>query len=155
MVLYARAWGSSGLPAKSRRRTSGKFFNASGLLRSRFSPAQTVSSLSWICFVSTFLKTMPPRRPLPIGKASAHFVAGWRYHKTIEGLEGEIRPAAGVLVLSLGAAEKGSAMHKRKAEANFRNIHLSVSGSRRIPELVYPLDAGAKARVLCDPLTHG
>src|SRR5581483_10570650 len=120
MVFSASACASRGLPAKSKRRTSGKFFSASGLLRSRFSPAQTVSSLSWICSVSTLPKTMPPSRPLPIGLASIHLLAGCRYQKTMEGEEGLIS----VVLLSLGAAEKDRVVQIRKAVASFRSIQV-------------------------------
>src|SRR3954452_14940961 len=51
----------------------------SGLTRSRFSPAQIESSLSWIRSFSTPPNTIPPRRPLPMGSASTHFEAGCLY----------------------------------------------------------------------------
>jgi hypothetical protein len=80
IVRSASSSASLGLPAKSNRRTSARFRPPSGLLRSRFSPAQIVSSFSWTRSTGTPPKTIAARRPLPMGKASFQFAAGCRYH---------------------------------------------------------------------------
>src|SRR5215475_12414089 len=82
IVRSASSSASFGFPANRRRRTSARFFAPSGLLRSRFSPAQIVSSLSWIRSVRTPPNTIAPRRPFPIGKASFQEAAGCRNQST-------------------------------------------------------------------------
>src|ERR1039457_3361334 len=88
MSFSARASASFGFPAKRRRRTSGIAAAPAGVLRSRFSPAQIVYSLSWMGSEGTPPKTIAPRRPLPMGRASVQAVAGWRYQRT-SGLLGD------------------------------------------------------------------
>src|SRR5215831_8267070 len=82
IVRSASSSASFGFPAKRRRRTSARFFAPSGLLRSRFSPAQIVSSLSWIRSEWTPPNTIAPRRPFPIGRASFQEAAGCRNQST-------------------------------------------------------------------------
>src|SRR6266545_155841 len=79
IALSASASASAALPSASRRRTSLTAAGPAGFIRSRFSPAQTVSSLSWRCSSATPPKTIAPRRPLPIGSASFQFAAGCVY----------------------------------------------------------------------------
>jgi hypothetical protein len=79
MSLSARASASLTLPCKRRSRTFGIAAAPAGLFRSRFSSAQTVSSLTWMRSFATPPKIIPPRRPFPIGSASFHCVAGCLY----------------------------------------------------------------------------
>src|ERR1017187_4325645 len=91
--LSASASASATRPARSRRRTSGMAAAPAGLLRSRCSPAQTVSSLSWMRSDGAPPKTMAPSRPLPIGSASFQDAAGCRY-QSVSGDAAEADTAA-------------------------------------------------------------
>ena len=73
---------STYLPSKSMLRISGRWRNAPAISRSCGAPAQRVSSLSWIRSVPVAPNTMPPRRPLPTGRASTHSAAGLEYHSS-------------------------------------------------------------------------
>src|SRR5579871_4957366 len=79
IVLSARACACAGCPSMSKRRICASALGASGLLRSRCSPDQMVSSLSWMCSFFMVPKTIAASRPLPTGRAWVHAPAGCRY----------------------------------------------------------------------------
>src|SRR5699024_3916768 len=60
-------------------RTESRYARAWGLARSIGWPVHTLSSLSWMCARSIPPKIIPPKLPLPTGKASVHSEAGWSY----------------------------------------------------------------------------
>src|SRR6266508_1429795 len=49
------------------------------LFQSLGAPDHSVSWLSWSRSLTTPPKSIAPKRPLPIGRASTHCSAGWRY----------------------------------------------------------------------------
>ena len=80
MLASARFCASRYLPSAMRLRTRGSAPLALGLSVKLGWPAQMVSSFSCTRSTAGLPNTMPPRRPLPTGRAWVQVMAGRSYH---------------------------------------------------------------------------
>src|ERR1019366_1727094 len=144
MALSASASASATRPAISRRRTSGMAAAPAGLLRSRSSPAQTVSSLSWMRSDGAPPKTMAPSRPLPIGSASFQDAAGCRY-QSVSGDAAEADAAANRTSVQYNRVICSTILRGGASGAG-RGAHAVCGSACLLASLLYCLDPGFVGR---------